>query len=528
MAQAAVDSLSHNALQSPRRGIRWNIWIPTIAVMAVVVYITVIAMNWPFKQQAVIDVLQQRSLRTVTIGRFYRTYFPPGCIAEDVRFLHRKHKDKPPLITVRKLVLATNYPGILLLQERLSLVRIMDMHVTVPPGTPGQPNPVMPLTYSHSAASIKIDRVIADGSILEFLSKAGKQRYRLVIDKLRLDGIGNNLPIPYRALISNQMPPGKIHSTGVFGTWNPKNPGGTPLHGSYTFENANLAAFGGISGTLYSEGSFKGTLGEIIVRGNATVPNFKVYDTSHDRQLAVAYRANVNGTDGDTKLEEVTAQFDHTTAEFTGLVAGSSVADGKVAAIDMWTKSGRVEDILRLFISAKTAPMSGAFKFAGHVDIPPGPQPFLRRLKLSGDFGVARGKFANTQTESDLTRLSNSSQKHFKHTPEPPSPNVLSDLKGHGSAVNGVATLSNVSFTIPGAGAWARGTYGLIDYKIDLHGTLLTTGKPSDATTGFKSLVVKVITPFFKKKRSEKLVPFKITGSYANMNTSLDLVRGKQ
>ena len=107
-------------------------------------------------------------------------------------------------------MLATNYPRILLLEERLSLVRIMDMHVIAPPSTPGQPNPVMPLTYSNSAPSIKIDRIIADGAILEFLSNTGKQAYRLVIDKLRLDGIGKNLPMPYTALVSNQMPPGKI------------------------------------------------------------------------------------------------------------------------------------------------------------------------------------------------------------------------------------------------------------------------------------------------------------------------------
>ena len=233
------------------------------------------------------------------------------------------------------------------------------------------------------------------------------------------------------------------------------------------------------------------------------------------------------GTDGDTKLEEVTARFDHTTTELKGSVAGSSVAGGKVAALDMWTDSGRVEDILRLFISAKTAPMSGAFTFSGHIDIPPGPQAFLRRVKLSADFGVARAKFANTQTESELRRLSNSSHQHRGHASEQPSPNVLSDLKGHGSAVNGVATLSNVSFVIPGAKAWVHGTYGLIDYQVDLHGTLLTNGNPSEATTGFKSLVVKVITPFFKKKYSEKLVPFKIRGSYSKMDTSLDLGSGK-
>jgi hypothetical protein len=241
----------------------------------------------------------------------------------------------------------------------------------------------------------------------------------------------------------------------------------------------------------------------------------------------VAYHAIVNGLNGDTKLEQVSARFDGTTAEFNGTVAGSGDAGGKTARIEMWTNNGRVEDILRLFISDKTAPMTGAFTFGGHLDIPPGPEPFLLRMKMSGDFGVAGGKFANRETERDLTRLSDSAEKHHESAEEQPAGNVLSDLKGHGSAVNGIATLTNISFTIPGAKAWMHGTYGLTDYKVDLHGTLSTTGNPSDAATGFKSFMVKVITPFFKKKHAAKLVPFKITGSYSNVNMSLDLGRGK-
>jgi hypothetical protein len=530
MAQAATAvRLPSQNTTSESQGWKLRWWIGASLAVAIlaVIYTAVIAANWPFTQQAVIEALQERSLRTVTIGHFSRSYFPPGCTAEDIRFLHRKHKEKQPLITVGKLVVVTSYLRVFTLQKKLSLVRVMDMHVTVPFTQPGQPNPVMPLTYSKSAPAIRIDRIIADGAVLDFLSKVGKKPYRLNIDKLRLDGVGNNVPMSYRTLISNEMPPGKIRSTGVFGNWNPKDPGSTPLHGTYTFQNANLAAFGGISGTLSSSGNFKGVLREIKAQGTANVPNFKVYDTSHERQLAVAYHATVDGTKGDTKLTEATAHFDHTTAGFKGSVADNHEANDKTVSIDMWTNSGRVEDILQLFISDRTAPMSGTVTLTGHVDFSPGPQPFLRRLKMSGDFGVVGGKLANRETERDLTRLSNSSGKAAESAAGQSEANVLSDLKGHGSAVNGTATVSNLSFTIPGAKAWIHGTYGLIDYKINLHGTLLTTGNPSDATKGFKSLMVKVITPFFRKKHAAKVVPFKITGSYSNVNMSLDLGRRK-
>jgi hypothetical protein len=189
----------------------------------------------------------------------------------------------------------------------------------------------------------------------------------------------------------------------------------------------------------------------------------------------------------------------------------------------MWTDNAHVDDILRLFISANKAPMTGVFSFAGHVDIPGGPEPFLQRLKLVADFGVGRGKFMNAKTERDLTRLSDSSEKRHAEATEQTSGDVLSNLRGHGAAANGMATLSDVFFAIPGASARLHGTYGLIGYRVNLHGSLLTTGNPSDAATGFKSFMMKVVTPFLKRKHSAKVVPFKITGSYSNIDVSLDL-----
>jgi hypothetical protein len=100
---------------------------------------------------------------------------------------------------------------------------------------------------------------------------------------------------------------------------------------------------------------------------------------------------------------------------------------------------------------------------------------------------------------------------------------VLSNLKGHVVLRDGIATLSNVSFSVPGAFARIYGTYSLIDYKVDLHGTLITTGKVADATSGFKAVLVKAITPFLKKRAKAKIVHFKITGKYQHTTVSLDL-----
>ena len=99
---------------------------------------------------------------------------------------------------------------------------------------------------------------------------------------------------------------------------------------------------------------------------------------------------------------------------------------------------------------------------------------------------------------------------------------MLSDLKGHVVVRNGIANLSHLSFRVAGAAAAVSGTYNLINEQIDLHGTLETNGELSAATSGFKSLMLKAITPFFKKKSGIKIVPFKITGTYAKPTVALD------
>jgi hypothetical protein len=98
---------------------------------------------------------------------------------------------------------------------------------------------------------------------------------------------------------------------------------------------------------------------------------------------------------------------------------------------------------------------------------------------------------------------------------------VLSQLGGQVSVKNGVATLSNVSFTAPGTRAEIQGTYSLTDRKVELHGILYTNGKLADTTSGFKALVLKAIGPLLKQK-SVTVVPFAITGTSSKPSFALD------
>lgn len=513
--------------QSSRRRFRFGLWpkVASALAAAILFYWIVLGLNWPFTKQSLIDILQERSLRQVTIEKYRNTYFPPGCVAEGVRFLRIKHKGKPPLITIRKLVLEDSYPNLLTFQRRLSTVKVIGLHVTVPSKEPaGEPSPMMPLTYSKSRASMVIDTILADDAVLDLLSSnSGKPPVRIVVNSLALSNIGNNTQVAYRVLLQNSEPPGQIRSTGSWGPWNPNQPGSTPVRGEYVYEHGDLSVFGELSGALESRGKFDGTLGHIAVNGTANVTDFQIKDTSHKRQVSAQFQAVVDGTNGNVLLDHAAAEFDRTALLFTGSISGQKGENGKAVSLDIHSQRARIEDFLNLFISAPVSPMSGDTSLSGHIGLPSGPDPFLKRLQVAGDFGVAGSKFTDKQTERELARLSVSAVKGDKEEDKENPQTVLSNFTGHVEAKQGTAYLSQISFQVPGAHALLEGTFGLMDHNTNLHGVLVTKGDVADATNGFKSFLVKAISPFFKKKKHAKMVPFKITGPYGKTTISLNI-----
>src|SRR5579872_6772910 len=139
------------------------LWCAIVGVFVALIFgvaTILIVRNWPFTRQAVTVALQDRFARTVEIRSFRSTYFPPGCIAEGVSFLHRKRKDLPPLITVRTLIVQASYAGMFSLHKRVGHVQVIGLHVLVPPKSPnGQGGGVMPLTDSTSNNTLAIGEI---------------------------------------------------------------------------------------------------------------------------------------------------------------------------------------------------------------------------------------------------------------------------------------------------------------------------------------------------------------------------------
>jgi hypothetical protein len=501
----------------PRRIPRW-LRIVGLCVAAVpIVGIVILATHWPFSEDAMRRAIREATSRPVEIGAFHTSYFPPGCLAENVRVLHNGNPEGPPLITVEKLMVHASLTGLFSKPKRLGEVKVVGMHVRIPPkdGKHGTAK----FALDTGGSSLAISKIVADGALLEFAGdKPGDEPYRLRIDALKLTGVGTGKPWTYSAILTNTLPPGVIKAEGKFGPWNPDDPGVTPVAGDYTYNDVDLSVFRGISGTLQAKGKFQGPLGKIVTDGSIEVSNFHVEKSGSRVRMNVAYHALVNGTNGDTTLDPAEVRFLRTTLIARGPIAGRKGEDGKTVTLDLSVPRGRIDDILRLFVTEKTAPLSGGVNLRGKFVWPAGPGQFVRKIRMDLAFGVDGGRFRSESTQGTIDRISNSAQ-HQEENPR----TALSELRGQAAFRGGVITFRDVSFNVIGASSKIHGTYGLEDDRVDLHGVLTTAGKLSAATEGFfKKLLVKAITPFFKKKNDVKVVPFKITGTFKDASVSLD------
>jgi AsmA-like C-terminal region len=495
-------------------------WVALILVFFCFAALAFMVSRWPFRREAVVKQLEEASFSNVTVGAFHGTYFPrPGCVLEHVAFQHNPKPGTPPLMTIESVRIEGSFAG--LFRRHVSRVVAEGLHILIPPKGMGE------AFETPQRPSVAIDSLVSDGAILEVASsQAGKGPLRFVFHEFTLSHIGGDGPASFKARLSNPEPPGEISATGEFGPWNADSVGKTPVAGKYLFQDADLGVFRGISGLLSSSGKFTGELDHIEVDGTTEVPLFAVTVSSHHVQLRTQFHAVVNGENGDTFLEQVTAIFGKTTMWTEGSVAGESGQAGKATSLELSVKDGRIQDLLLLFATSPRAPMSGLATFQARVSIPPGGRPFLRKVELQGDFGIDEGTFTKPDTQRDINHLSEGAlgenrPKTAENEDDPQT--VLSDLKGHIVLKDGTARFSNLSFRVPGAVAQMDGSYNLISERIDLHGTLKTHSEPSETTQGMKAFMLKVLDPFFKKKPAGYIMPIKITGTYLHPSFGLDL-----
>jgi hypothetical protein len=364
---------------------------------------------------------------------------------------------------------------------------------------------------------------VADGTMLQtFPSDPSKAPLTFQIRQLHLQTVGKNVPMNFQTVLENAKPAGLIHSTGQFGPWNPDDPGSTPVFGSYTFRNADLSVFKGISGILSSDGAYRGELDRIEVNGTTDTPDFSLDIADHPVRLRTSFAATVDGTNGNTDLHPVRALLGASAFEVSGSIARN--APGTHKAIDLKASAGKtgLDDFLRLAVKSPRPPMTGTIAFNTAVKIPPGDNPVVDRLQLDGRFTLNRIRFTSADVQEKIASLSHHAEGKPKETS---TPDVTADFAGNFHLRNGDLALPQLAFRVPGADVNLNGHYGLRSGELDFQGTAKLDAKISQMTTGVKSVLLKAVDPLFERDGAGAVLPITIGGTRGSPSFHLDIGR---
>lgn len=360
-----------------------------------------------------------------------------------------------------------------------------------------------------------MDELDADGATLQIASRHSDADNRnFTFHQFRITNLGGGGVIHFSAFFENPLPRGQLRTTGEFGPWKSDHPEQVPVSGDYSLESANLGVFHGIGGMLSSKGDFKGIFKSIQVCGTTQTPKFEVTNTGHTLPLETRFDATVDATSGDVVLRQVKARLGKTDINAEATIARDEDRH-RVAKINLTSEHGRVEDVFYLFVHAKTSPLYGTVNFKMKAALPGGPQPFLKRVGLESTFQIQQAKFANPQTQEHVNEISQPNGH------EDPNALALSQLTGQVRVEHGLAHFADLSLQDAGASAAFAGTYSLTDQRIDMHGKLRTRSL-SNGSHGFKKVVLKLVSPFFKKNPKETEAPVKISGTYQHPAFGLD------
>lgn len=176
---------------------------------------------------------------------------------------------------------------------------------------------------------------------------------------------------------------------------------------------------------------------------------------------------------------------------------------------------------MRLAVKTSQLPMTGELRLRTKFDLPPGDVDVVNKLKLDGAFTIDNGRFTNAAVQQKINELSRrASTTESETAPQ----RVTSDFSGRFKLGDGQLALSTLTFNVPGAIVELNGQYSLTRETLAFDGRLFMDAKVSQTTSGWKSLMLKVVDPLFRKD-GRTVIPIKISGTHNEPSFGMDARR---
>lgn len=434
---------------------------------------------------------------------------------------HKGRRDVPPMFSIRKFRFEVELGNLFDTQKIIPSVLLEGMEITVPPKgeRPNLNVHSSPGNGNESQIEVLIKEVMISDARLVILPKDSRKiPLEFAIHNLRLRWYGRGAAMQYDATLTIPKPPGAIRSIGNFGPWKAAEPGDTPLSGDYTFGNADLGVFAAIAGILSSTGHFEGTLDTIRAKGQASVPDFRLKKVGNSVPLITQFEVLVDGTNGNTILQPVSASLGTTKFTTGGGIIKHEGDLRRAISLDVLMPRGDLRDLLRLAMKGNPF-MEGRIFLKTKIDIPPLTGKVREKLRLDGRFEVRQGKFLNSATQDNIDNLSRRGQgrPNSEEIDE-----VVSGMKGTFKLENEVIRFRSLSFGVPGAKVDLKGSYDLHRDSLDFHGTLKLQARVSQTMTGWKRWVMKPVDPFFAREGAGTFFHIEVTGKSKAPKFGLD------
>jgi AsmA-like C-terminal region len=515
---------------------RWIVWMGEVFVVLVVT--GTVTLQWglrqiqPLLRRKVVGTLAARFHSPVELDRLelsmskgvmvtgggLRILYLAGPTKPDAR------PNAPPMLVVDSFDFSTGWRELLRPTTRVVSVKVRGLQVNIPPKEErGQAMPDDPNRKGQPRMGIVVDTIeCTDAKVVIETSKPEKKPLEFAISRLVLKDVGAMKPFNYEAVLVNPKPVGEVHSAGHFGPWQNDNPRDTTLDGSYEFTHADLSSIHGIGGILSSTGKFEGTLGKIAVEGVTDTPDFRLDVSDHALPLHTEFRAVVDGTTGDTRLDVVKARVGRSELTASGAVTRPTATPGHNTDVSVAMERGRIEDMLVLGLKGSPTLMRGALGLKAHIQIPPGAVSVSRKMRLAGTFAIHDAFLNDAKMQQQLDAMSMRAQGKPKLANAQEAELVGSSVAGKFSQADGVIDVSELNFTMPGAQAQMHGQVQLVGSTFEFHGKVRTEATASQMTTGWKSLLLSPFDKLLKKNGAGVELPIKVTGTRSTYDLRLD------
>jgi AsmA-like C-terminal region len=508
----------------------------TLLAICGVVVLSLVTRGTPYLRDRVVAALNGRFQSQVAVERLQVGIFPrPEVSGSGLVLRHNGRTDVPPLITLESFTGSAGLLGLFATPLSLRSIELEGLTIHVPPGGLGSGERSGPGQRPNGAAvdahtsrgrrlpSLSIGRIRAREARLELVPRNPAKSPRVfAIHDLLIDGFRPDAPADFHARLTNPVPRGEIDTSGQFGPWAASDPASTKVRGHYTFEKANLDTIKGIGGILSSTGEYEGALERIVVKGQTDTPAFQLDTGGRAVPLKTRFHAVVDGTNGDTLLEDVQARLADTPIQARGAVVRAKEVKGRHVSLDITIDEGRIEDVLRLAADADKPPLTGRVSVQSKVLVPAGDEKVIDRLELDGRFALAHARFTSYNVQKRITELS---RRARGQTGDASGESVVSNMSGRFVLRDGVLRFTHLTFAVPGAVVRLDGTYALRSQRMDFTGDLLLDATLAETTTGVKALLAKIFQPMFRGPKGGTKLPIKVAGTREKPEFGLDVKR---